>query len=102
GRDLGRHHAAVRLHDAEFAAKTDFGEARFQAADIAADLRPDVGVDHRGGRSDRKSTRLNSSHVSISYAVFCLKKKSTGIRWRRGLPVARTYQLRRRRVHARP
>src|SRR6266704_2500190 len=38
----------------------------------------DVGVtgerqmDHAG---DRKSTRLNSSHVSISYAVFCLKKK---------------------------
>src|SRR5439155_21229411 len=27
---------------------------------------------------DRKSTRLNSSHVAISYAVFCVKKKSTG------------------------
>src|SRR5437870_6511420 len=27
------------------------------------------------GRVDRKSTRLNSSHVAISYAVFCLKKK---------------------------
>src|SRR5699024_12282653 len=27
------------------------------------------------GQGDRKSTRLNSSHVSISYAVFCLKKK---------------------------
>src|SRR5207253_10263986 len=27
------------------------------------------------GQSDRKSTRLNSSHVAISYAVFCLKKK---------------------------
>src|SRR5690349_21876147 len=27
------------------------------------------------GRPDRKSTRLNSSHVEISYAVFCLKKK---------------------------
>src|SRR5690606_40966147 len=27
------------------------------------------------GHSDRKSTRLNSSHVKISYAVFCLKKK---------------------------
>src|SRR5699024_11237463 len=27
-----------------------------------------------GGVQDRKSTRLNSSHVSISYAVFCLKK----------------------------
>src|SRR5699024_12319207 len=32
-------------------------------------------------RGDRKSTRLNSSHVSISYAVFCLKKKTRG--WRR-------------------
>src|SRR5262245_64671906 len=28
-------------------------------------------------RSDRKSTRLNSSHLGISYAVFCLKKKRT-------------------------
>src|SRR3712207_7629206 len=27
---------------------------------------------------DRKSTRLNSSHANISYAVFCLKKKNTG------------------------
>src|SRR5207253_11156369 len=32
------------------------------------------GQGRRGGR-DRKSTRLNSSHVAISYAVFCLKKK---------------------------
>src|SRR5690348_17385638 len=29
------------------------------------------------GKEDRKSTRLNSSHPSISYAVFCLKKKTT-------------------------
>src|SRR6516165_8143004 len=29
----------------------------------------------RGGSRDRKSTRLNSSHSQISYAVFCLKKK---------------------------
>src|SRR3712207_7614573 len=28
-----------------------------------------------GGAQDRKSTRLNSSHANISYAVFCLKKK---------------------------
>src|SRR5690606_39956736 len=41
------------------------------------------GHPHRGGgggpggsRGDRKSTRLNSSHVKISYAVFCLKKKT--------------------------
>src|SRR5436305_13581322 len=31
-----------------------------------------------GGGTDRKSTRLNSSHVRISYAVFCLKKKRNG------------------------
>src|SRR5690625_6969509 len=30
-----------------------------------------------GAQIDRKSTRLNSSHVAISYAVFCLKKKRT-------------------------
>src|SRR5438067_10480821 len=33
------------------------------------------GVRPRAEHGDRKSTRLNSSHVSISYAVFCLKKK---------------------------
>src|SRR3712207_7531638 len=32
-------------------------------------------VDRRTARTDRKSTRLNSSHANISYAVFCLKKK---------------------------
>src|SRR6266568_7200932 len=32
-----------------------------------------------GKRPDRKSTRLNSSHSSISYAVFCLKKKNNPI-----------------------
>src|SRR5690606_40850853 len=32
--------------------------------------------ERRGDRPDRKSTRLNSSHVKISYAVFCLKKKT--------------------------
>src|SRR6266480_6651653 len=42
-----------------------------QGETIAA---PRAGNDHR---LDRKSTRLNSSHMSISYAVFCLKKKKT-------------------------
>src|SRR5256885_5722305 len=32
-------------------------------------------VSHNPGITDRKSTRLNSSHLVISYAVFCLKKK---------------------------
>src|SRR5690606_41497154 len=35
------------------------------------------GVRLGGEQADRKSTRLNSSHVKISYAVFCLKKKTT-------------------------
>src|SRR4051812_49580455 len=34
-----------------------------------------VGLPNSDARRDRKSTRLNSSHMSISYAVFCLKKK---------------------------
>src|SRR5712692_6282410 len=39
-------------------------------------VRPDfVTAGERSCRLDRKSTRLNSSHSSISYAVFCLKKK---------------------------
>src|SRR3989442_6436977 len=43
-------------------------QVRFQG------LRRDLEV---AGEGDRKSTRLNSSHVRISYAVFCLKKKNT-------------------------
>src|SRR3989442_6372623 len=35
-----------------------------------------AGAVARDGTGDRKSTRLNSSHVRISYAVFCLKKKN--------------------------
>src|SRR5438445_5753918 len=45
---------------------------------LGADVRRENGaqVVAFGGRtSDRKSTRLNSSHANISYAVFCLKKK---------------------------
>src|SRR5438105_14476740 len=48
---------------------------------VAEQLDPlaEVGADPAhgaGGRVDRKSTRLNSSHEWISYAVFCLKKKT--------------------------
>src|SRR5256885_11701987 len=38
-----------------------------------------VRLSHRLGAGDRKSTRLNSSHLVISYAVFCLKKKKKQI-----------------------
>src|SRR3712207_8168910 len=56
-----------------------------QAVGVGADDRADVGqlealqraqcVAVDVGGEDRKSTRLNSSHANISYAVFCLKKK---------------------------
>src|SRR2546428_8364239 len=53
-----------------------------QPPERAVDLRPAGHPRERGGRrevaragGDRKSTRLNSSHDQISYAVFCLKKK---------------------------
>src|SRR2546426_5919418 len=57
-----------------------------RALDMLVQMRPMPGddddlPDHRGmvvvplGGRDRKSTRLNSSHLVISYAVFCLKKK---------------------------
>src|SRR5699024_11623197 len=46
-------------------------------ATVLAEAQPRdvVSDDLRAPARDRKSTRLNSSHVSISYAVFCLKKK---------------------------
>src|SRR2546426_7443863 len=53
------------------------------AALVGLDQRPDAGRLGRRRRQtdvapqDRKSTRLNSSHLVISYAVFCLKKKKT-------------------------
>src|SRR5215510_10276065 len=54
------------------------------------------------GGSDRKSTRLNSSHVAISYAVFCLKKKTRasppGVIWSRRL----TRSIARRSLALRP
>src|SRR2546430_9469000 len=38
-------------------------------------------------RQDRKSTRLNSSHSQISYAVFCLKKKKTVTAWQSSVSI---------------
>src|SRR3712207_8167136 len=55
-----RHPRQQRRHRRERAARENHGR------DVAAPL-------------DRKSTRLNSSHANISYAVFCLKKKKSDI-----------------------
>src|SRR5690606_40718552 len=49
---------------------------RRDRADVAAQAGREASVHRRAECTDRKSTRLNSSHVKISYAVFCLKKKN--------------------------
>src|SRR3712207_8035219 len=58
------------------------GDRRHPRALLERELRPDLSgprraraAGARGAARDRKSTRLNSSHANISYAVFCLKKK---------------------------
>src|SRR2546430_11696871 len=52
------------------------GDPRLEGHGARPDARPRVLVlAGSGGEEDRKSTRLNSSHSQISYAVFCLKKK---------------------------
>src|SRR5438874_7934833 len=43
---------------------------------LAGELHAGGAAREQGRAEDRKSTRLNSSHVEISYAVFCLKKKT--------------------------
>src|SRR5256885_10762146 len=55
----------------EFAVVVEVGDRQRHRADGAN------GGLQRGAEPDRKSTRLNSSHLVISYAVFCLKKKNT-------------------------
>src|SRR5947208_7642230 len=50
-------------------------KAGFRATKVDVDIDPRTHQHHRTLGEDRKSTRLNSSHQIISYAVFCLKKK---------------------------
>src|SRR5437773_9781434 len=67
-------HDALPISHAQRHLRVAGGSRRARGRDSGpADLRP-AGRLRRG---DRKSTRLNSSHITISYAVFCLKKKKT-------------------------
>src|SRR5215469_4619066 len=92
GRGLGHgcRRGRLRYGDELFCSEPRLGERRIvprhrcrrhrrRTALAGADPRGDVGTGARRAasyrRRDRKSTRLNSSHVEISYAVFCLKKK---------------------------
>src|SRR2546422_1248129 len=67
--------AGLRASDWRSGEEGDRGEVGRRSARLARAARAPLG---RGRRGDRKSTRLNSSHGYISYAVFCLKKKTYG------------------------
>src|SRR5207248_10090897 len=61
----------LSLHDALPISR----QRRPEGRGFAGGARPAYRRARRGAKRDRKSTRLNSSHRTISYAVFCLKKK---------------------------
>src|SRR3712207_8546424 len=68
GEERGERRGRRAQEERRAGAEDDLGE------DVAALVRRAEGVLARRAE-DRKSTRLNSSHANISYAVFCLKKK---------------------------
>src|SRR3712207_8478302 len=77
---LSLHDALPIFHDPASGAKTfPLAEASSHLTGVALELSPAESFTPKNERSrlplDRKSTRLNSSHANISYAVFCLKKK---------------------------
>src|SRR3712207_7311863 len=63
--------AAIRRLNRALQLATESGDPEIEVMVLAAQ----GGLYDRVGNVDRKSTRLNSSHANISYAVFCLKKK---------------------------
>src|SRR5256885_10429202 len=64
-----------RSHEDQRADREQAGHARDQRFRHGVAHAAREGVHVARGTGDRKSTRLNSSHLVISYAVFCLKKK---------------------------
>src|SRR5205814_7745061 len=73
-RALGRRRAPLRVARLDRAPR---GRDLRRRERVPAGRRRHRARDHRRPPRDRKSTRLNSSHLGISYAVFCLKKKKT-------------------------
>src|SRR5258707_8249806 len=72
GRSCGRRRRARRIGGA-----TRRGDSRDRHGGGTRRRRRATLAPERSRGRDRKSTRLNSSHANISYAVFCLKKKKT-------------------------
>src|SRR5699024_12132355 len=57
--------------------EANFGDYGYSVFGLYQSHKMEISAGSLSIQIDRKSTRLNSSHVSISYAVFCLKKKKT-------------------------
>src|SRR2546426_5142143 len=76
---LFRSDGARRLEDGDHAVRHAERDDQAGHRDHAGRPRHQAGPERerRRAEEDRKSTRLNSSHLVISYAVFCLKKKKT-------------------------
>src|SRR3712207_7884227 len=72
GARAGRLGIAGPVRQGEVFRRAHLDEARHRAVELE-------GLAAFRGGVDRKSTRLNSSHANISYAVFCLKKKLTDV-----------------------
>src|SRR5690348_17918195 len=62
-------------------------DGKIAVGDLVGDLDHDAERLGEVPLEDRKSTRLNSSHPSISYAVFCLKKKKTNTQQSQSTPI---------------
>src|SRR3712207_7867363 len=65
------------LYAAARGPQTNFVDVTFEEPNVPVIATTALSALTAGVFEDRKSTRLNSSHANISYAVFCLKKKNT-------------------------
>src|SRR2546430_11788105 len=79
GQNYRRHADEVGMVVAEYPVVFAKGTNTIQDPEVAIQLPTGAGSSQVDYEGDRKSTRLNSSHSQISYAVFCLKKKKTSV-----------------------
>src|SRR2546430_12673145 len=74
GQDIGTYGGAFKVTEGLV---EDFGRPRVFSTPLCESASTGYALGLAVNGQDRKSTRLNSSHSQISYAVFCLKKKKT-------------------------
>src|SRR5262245_64409589 len=78
--DLAQYRKTIDMNpnfDGFYVEMSELLEQKGMFAEYLSASNPSVAMADATRKLDRKSTRLNSSHLGISYAVFCLKKKNT-------------------------